>query len=322
MERRLSRGLEALLGKGGLQVAANSQSVQTVPVSAVMPNPHQPRRDFDETQLAELKGSIQRDGLLQPIVVRRTDSGYELIAGERRLRACRALGMQNIPALVRSVEHDQQLVLALVENIQRSDLNAVDEAIAFRHLQEGFGLTHDEIAHRVGRSRVSITNTLRLLELPPVALTAVSRGTLSAGHARALLPLGSSPNFEKFLNRILEEGLSVRQTERVVRELIDGSESSQPAPGEPQHPETRPSPRRMPALEDLEDRLRARWGVLVHVRASRRGGEVSFRCSSREELNNLIERLESALWKSGPSIQTEQEEGERSREEEEGEFVV
>lgn len=290
MERRLSRGLEALLGKGGLQVAANSQLVQSVPVASVKPNPHQPRREFDAADLAELQGSIQRDGLLQPIVVRRTDSGYELIAGERRLRACRELGMSSIPALIRSVEADQQLVLALVENIQRSELNAVDEAFAFRQLQEDFGLTHEEISKRVGKSRVAITNTLRLLDLPEAAIQAVSRGTLSAGHARALVPLAASPNFEKFLDRILEQGLSVRQTERVVRELVKGADASEAASST--EPRTRANVKpSSPALDDLEDRLRARWGVVTHVRASRRGGEVSFRCSSRDELNSLVERL-------------------------------
>ncbi len=298
MERRLARGLEALLGKGGVQAAA-TQSIQTIPVEAIRPNPRQPRKNLDTASLAELQGSIARDGLLQPILVRRTEDGYEIIAGERRWRACRNLGLPRIPAMVRSVEQDQQLILALVENLQRTDLNAIDEAMAFHQLLEEFGLTHEEVAKRVGKERSTVSNTLRLLDLPPAGLDAVSRGTLTAGHARALIPLAKSPQFVDVLHKTIEEGWSVRQTERVVRELVEG-------PSEPDESARTARPHghgagetRHAAVVDLEDRLRSKWGTRVRITTKRKGGEVTFLCASREELDSVIERLNSATWQWG-----------------------
>jgi len=293
MERRLSRGLEALLGKGGVQSATSQagQSVQTIPIESIVANPKQPRTQFNEERLSELRSSIERDGLLQPIVVRRVDSGYEIIAGERRFRACKWLGMPRIPAVIRAADEDQRLVLALVENLQRADLNPLEEAEAFLRLIDDFGLTHEEVAERVGRNRSTVSNTLRLLELPTVARDAVSRGTLSAGHARAMLPLAPTSGFDSFVRKVLDEGLSVRQTERVVREIVEGrsdeevEDGLEPSPG----PSKR---RRRPLLTDLEDRLRARWGVLVRVDAGRRGGAITFKATSKEELNDLLQRLE------------------------------
>lgn len=303
VERRLSRGLEALLGKGGVQAASQqaTQTTQSIPLDAVRPNPQQPRRHFDEIALAELKASIEQDGLLQPIVVRRVDEGFEIIAGERRFRACQSLGMPRIPALIRSADEDQRLVLALVENLQRSDLNAIEEARAYHQLLTDFGLTHEEVAKKVGKSRSTVTNALRLLDLPSAALDAVSRGTMSAGHARALLPLVKSSGFDAFLEKVLDEGLSVRQTERVVRDIVDGTPSTEleglddlSGTGEESGTgSSRAKHRRRPLLSDLEDRLRARWGVLVRVQAGRRGGTITFRPSSKEELNDLLDRLES-----------------------------
>lgn len=291
MERRLSRGLDSLLGKGGVRVAS-SQSAQTIPVDQIEPNPSQPRKSFDEAQLASLKESIANDGLLQPILVRRKGVGYELIAGERRLRACKELGLPRIPAMIRPVEDRQQLILALVENLQRSDLNPVDEARAFRQLQKEHQLTHEEIARRVGRERSTVSNALRLLDLPPTALDAVSRGTLSAGHARALLPLAQSPKFDLFLEKVLEEGFSVRQTERVVRELL----REKPPEGESETDEPTPpraDPTRTPAVIDLEDQLRALWQVVVRIKTRSKGGDITFRCASREEFDDLVDRLRS-----------------------------
>ena len=289
MERRLARGLDSLLGKGGVRVAS-SQSAQSIPVDQIEPNPQQPRRTFDPAQLQSLKESISSDGLLQPIVVRRKGVGYELIAGERRWRACRDLGLSRIPAMIRPAEDQQQLILALVENLQRSDLNPVDEARAFEQLRNDFGLTHEEVALRVGRERSTVSNALRLLELPPAALDAVSRGTLTAGHARSLLPLAKSPKFDLFLQKVLEEGLSVRQTERVVRELIHGDQEPQTKSLLSDGTSARER-QKSPAVLDLEEQLRTRWGVLVRIRSLARGGEITFRCSSADEFNDLLGRL-------------------------------
>ncbi len=295
MERRLSRGLEALLGKGGVQEAAQAatQTTQSIPLESVRPNPSQPRREFDEVALEELRASIEQDGLLQPIVVRRVTDGFEIIAGERRFRACQRLGMSRIPALIRTAEEDQRLVLALVENVQRSDLNAIEEARAYRQLLDEFGLTHEEVAKRVGKNRSTVTNALRLLDLPGSALDEVSRGTLSAGHARAMLPLVQSSSFDAFVRKVLDEGLSVRQTERVVRDILDGGAAEEDDRAPAKAGGDRPKHRRRPLLTDLEDRLRARWGVLVRVEAGRRGGTISFKAGSKEELNDLLERLEA-----------------------------
>jgi len=289
MERRLSRGLDSLLGKEGVRVAS-SQSAQSIPIDQIEPNPNQPRRTFDPAQLESLKESISSDGLLQPIVVRRKGVGYELIAGERRWRACRELGLPRIPAMVRPAEDQQQLILALVENLQRSDLNPVDEARAFQQLRNDFGLTHEEVARKVGRERSTVSNALRLLELPPSALDAVSRGTLTAGHARTLLPLAQSPKFDLFLQKVLEEGLSVRQTERVVRELIHGEQEPRAEPPVAGAAAAREQ-RKSPAVLDLEEQLRVRWGVLVRIQPLGKGGEIRFRCASAEEFNDLLDRL-------------------------------
>lgn len=313
MERKLSRGLDALLGKGGMQQAA-AQSVQTIPVDLVRPNPRQPRREFAEDALQSLRESIARDGLLQPIVVRRVSQGYELIAGERRWRACRALQMQRIPAVVRTVEQDQQLVLALVENLQRTDLNPIDEARAFRQLRHDFGLTHEEVARRVGRERSTVTNALRLLELPASVLAEVSRGTLSAGHARALLPLVGHAEFQTVVDQVVADGWSVRQTERGVRDRMGqpSEPMDAPATGSASTSTAAPIPHRDAALvQDLEERLRDRWGVMVELRLRRRGADVRFRCASREELNDLLDRLLSAgappdMLRSADHLQEEQ----------------
>ncbi len=195
-----------------------------LPIDDVSPNPRQPRMVFDEDALAELVDSITLIGLLQPVVVRRVDPGYELIAGERRLRACRLAGLERIPAIIRETEDDALLRDALLENLHRANLNALEEAAAYQQLLEDFGCTQEELASRIGRSRPQVSNTLRLLRLPPDVQRRVAAGVLSAGHARALLSLENPEAIESLAQRIVSEGLSVRSVEEII--ILSGPEGS------------------------------------------------------------------------------------------------
>ena len=289
MERRLHRGLEALMGSANKQEVAattQNQTLQSIPVDSIRTNPRQPRRHFDPGRLQELVDSIRSQGLLQPVVVRRVDVGYELIAGERRWRACKTLGMDRISAIVRSVEEDQQLVLALVENVQRADLNAIEEGMAIRRLLDEFGLTHDEVAKRLGKERSTVSNTLRLIDLPADAKDAVAHGTISAGHGRALLPIADTPQFPSAFQKVVSNGLSVRETEGLVKQLQQAS-----APASTVTDADTPTAEPDALAVDFENRLRATYGVKTSVKLGKRGGVVSFHCMHRRELNFLLERL-------------------------------
>lgn len=208
----LGKGLAALI-PGGVSGAVLEQ----VPVNNIRPNPYQPREHFDEDSLNELAASIKEVGLLQPVLVRRTPTGYELVAGERRWRASRRAGLEVVPAIVREVGDELSLGQALVENLHRQDLNALEEAAAYQQLIEDFHLTHDDVATKVGKSRAAISNTLRLMQLPPGIQKMLADGSLSAGHARALLATEDRSFQEGLARRVVKDGLSVRATEDAVR---------------------------------------------------------------------------------------------------------
>lgn len=272
----LGKGLEALLPAG------EGAGLLEVPIEAIQPNPHQPRRQIDETELEGLVQSIREHGLLQPLIVTQTQADpprYTLIAGERRWRAAQRAGLTTVPVVVREVAPRQMLELALVENLQRADLNPIEEAQAYRYLIETFGLTHEEVARRVGRSRAAITNALRLLQLPPAIQDHLLAGRISEGHARALLMLDSPAQQEHVLRRILEEGLSVREAEELARRLRG------------HRPQPRARPRRPPELAALEDRLRRALGTRVTLSWSRKGGRLILYYYSDEELEALVRRL-------------------------------
>ena len=213
--RRLGKGLGALLGEN-LETTPEARD-QTVPVAAVRPNPFQPRREFDEERLAELEASIRRDGLLQPILVRPAGDGYQIVSGERRFRAVQRLEWSSVPAVVRELDDEQMLVLALVENLQRDDLSVVDEARGYRELVDKFGLTQDEVGDRVGRDRSTVANAIRLLKLPEPVLDLLAAGALSAGHGRAILTLPDAEAQARLARQVVEDGWSVRETERRAR---------------------------------------------------------------------------------------------------------
>ena len=269
----LGRGLAALLE--GADATAESELTE-VPVSHIRPNPFQPRSHFDPERLRELSDSIRQQGVIQPIVVRRNAEGYELLAGERRLRATQMAGYTTIPALVKSANDQEALEVALLENLQREDLNPVEEARAYQRLQMEFRLTQDEVAQRVGRDRSSVTNMLRLLKLPPSIQADLEAGRLSMGHARALLALESEEAQQRLRNRIVAEGLSVRETENQVR-----AEKRRPVakPPKPAH------------FEALEATLHRRFGAEVSIKPGRRRGKIEITYRGEADLQRLMSLL-------------------------------
>ncbi|GGC01130.1 ParB/RepB/Spo0J family partition protein [Cellulomonas carbonis] len=258
-----------------------------IPVGDIRPNPRQPRTVFDEDALAELVSSIREIGVLQPIVVRPTDGTdghrYELIMGERRWRATQEAGLETVPAIVRETEDHDLLRDALLENLHRSQLNPLEEAAAYQQLLDDFGCTHDELARRIHRSRPQISNTLRLLRLPPLVQRRVAAGVLSAGHARALLGLPDAAAMERLAQRIVAEGLSVRATEEIV---TLGGDPERPAPVR------RPRPgHRNAALDDLATRLSDRFDTRVKIALGRTKGRLTVEFASVDDLNRILATL-------------------------------
>jgi ParB family transcriptional regulator, chromosome partitioning protein len=258
-----------------------------VPVTAIRANPRQPRSVFDEDEMAELVLSIKEIGVLQPIVVRPVSAGqddgvsFELIMGERRWRATQAAGLERIPAIVKETDDDDLLRDALLENLHRSQLNALEEAAAYQQLLEDFGCSHDELAGRIGRSRPQISNTLRLLKLPPLVARRVAAGVLSAGHARALLGLEDGGSMERLAQRIVAEGLSVRNVEEIV------------SLGGDQAPKAR-RPRagnRHPQLDDLAARLSDRFDTRVNISLGQRKGKLTVEFASVDDLHRIVDLL-------------------------------
>jgi ParB family chromosome partitioning protein len=286
--KRLGRGLEALLGPITREQAA-AGALRELPVAAIRPNPFQPRRDFDADGLAELAASIQASGLLQPVVVRSgPQGGYELIAGERRWRAVQQLGWQRIPAVVKDADDRALLTLALVENLQRDDLSPLDAASGYQRLMQEFALSQTDVARLVGRNRATIANTLRLLTLPAEVQDLVRRGTLTEGHARALLALGSAAEMSRIAAMVAAEGLSVREVEALVRG--DGPAA---APARPLARRLRPAMRLVHAEQRrVEDALRRRLGTDVRVSGRRRGrGTIVISYYSNDDLARLLELI-------------------------------
>jgi ParB family chromosome partitioning protein len=255
-----------------------------LPVGSIAPNAKQPRNNFDPDAHEELKASINEVGVLQPVVVRETAPGqYELIMGERRLRATKDLGWETIPAIIRDTSDDAMLRDALLENIHRSDLNPLEEAAAYQQLLAEFGVTQEELAQRIGRSRPQISNTIRLLNLPSAVQRRVAAGVISAGHARALLALDSVEQQEELAHRIVAEGLSVRATEELV--ALAGSE------GPAKKAAARRAKPRSPGLEDLADRLSDRFDTRVKVDLGRRKGRITIEFGSVDDLERIAEAM-------------------------------
>ena len=272
--RGLGRGLEALIPmsrEGGAMVP------QMIDVDQIRPSRQQVRTRFDAEPLSELAESIRKHGVLQPLLVRRLMDGYELIAGERRWRAARMAGLAAVPAVVRKdTQSDESLVLGLIENLQREDLDPIEEARGLHRLTEEFGLTHEEVAARIGRNRVSVTQAMRLLSASPAVQSAVGAGAISAGHARALIALESDAAQEHGLKVVLGRRLSVRQTENWVRTY---------------RPRRTPGRGESAELRALGAEIEARLGIPVRFRGTGNRGRVELRYSSREELDRVCAKL-------------------------------
>lgn len=274
----LGRGLDALFSSG--ERPARAEGVHTVPIDRILPNPRQPRTTMDREQLAELAASITAHGLIQPLVVTETVEGYVLIAGERRWRASQMAGLEQVPVIVKETTPQDMLELALIENIQRADLNALEEAHAYRQLIDEFGLTQEEVAERVGKARTTVTNLLRLLTLPDAIQAAVAEGRISGAHGRALLPLPTAEMQLATMNQIVRLGLSVRQTEAMVSDL---TAAERPAP--------RPRKQLPPELADLQQRFEGALGTRVNIEKGVKGGRVVIYFYSDDDLNALYETI-------------------------------
>ncbi len=281
--RGLGRGLSALIatgeGVGGLKF-------EELPVSAIRPNARQPRQTFPRSGIEELAASIREVGVLQPLVVRSTTAGFELIAGERRLRAAKEAGLERVPVLIRQAGDNEAMELALVENLQRENLSPLETAAAYQALMEGFGLTKDQLARRLGKSRAAVTNTLRLAQLPEQIREMLGQGQLSEGHARALLGLETEDQMARLARRVQDEKLSVRQTEDLVR-----GQAAEPreATTTPPHATQQTSE----AFDEASRIIREAIELPVRVKSFRRGGKVEIRFTDQQQLEALVALLTS-----------------------------
>jgi ParB family transcriptional regulator, chromosome partitioning protein len=274
----LGKGLDALI-PGGESVSSDG-GVAQVAVGVIRPNPRQPRQSFKEDEIEELAMSIREHGVIQPLIVSPAGSGvYTLIAGERRLQAARRAGLLKVPVVIRNATDQQLLELALIENVQRADLNPIEEAEAFHHLIKEFGLSQDAVSLRVGKSRVAVTNTLRLLDASSAVKQALLDQKITEGHARALLALHSAKAQEAALHSIINLDLSVRQAEQLARKLGG------------QQPVSKKKTSRNPNVSDIERRLRTSLGTKVALKHGKKGGALTIYYYSDEELDALLEKI-------------------------------
>jgi len=270
----LGKGLNALI-PGPVPGGKETEGVQLCPVDRILANPAQPRKNFDEAALESLAETIREQGILQPLLVRRAGSRYELIAGERRLRAAKMAGLTEVPVMVREAADEDCLLLALIENLQRADLNPMEEARAYKEMQERFGMTQEEVAARVAKDRSSVANAIRLLQLPREIQEDVTRGELTAGHARALLGLANAVLQLKMRAFIRDRNLSVRETEKLILGQKEGkAKTARPGPLDPD-------------LQRIQDQLRNHFSARVSIHKGGKGGKIQIHYASFEELDRI-----------------------------------
>ncbi|MDF2570700.1 MAG: spo0J [Sporomusa sp.] len=290
-KRGLGRGLDALFGPpNNAATNENSEKPNEIAIKDIVPNQHQPRRDFDEEALAELAQSIKQHGIIQPVVVRKTLNGFELVAGERRWRASQLVGLKQIPAVVRDYTDGEMMEIALIENLQRRNLNMIEEAMAFRRLMEEFGLTQEEVAQKIGRSRSMIANIVRLLNLHPGVQEFVSRGTLTMGQVRPLLGLETMEIQLEAANQIIEEDLSARDAEELVRRMV----ARRPAKKTESKPEMEPDKlddQNQFFMNEFEDRLKVILGTQVRIKPGKMKSKIEIEYYSPEDLERIMEML-------------------------------
>ena len=283
--RSLGRGLSALIPKG---TSLNTPAERRVPISEIRPNPRQPRRYFNEAKIAELSESIRKQGILQPLVVRKIPQGYELILGERRLRAAQRAQLERVSVIVKEVSDAESLEMALVENIQREELTPIEEALAYRQLMEEFHLTQEQVAQRVGKSRPVVTNLLRVLNLPEEIKENIEKGTITVGHARALLALNVPEQQLEMAQRIMKQGLSVRATETLVSQ-------SNVIEGPPVESSVAEKPTVLQKtdifLRAVEEDLVRALGTKIRLTPRKKGGKIEIEYYSNDELEGLVQRL-------------------------------
>jgi len=283
--KRLGKGLDALIPGNLSEEEKPAGIIEGIEISKINTNPYQPRTDFDRQKLDELKSSIKEKGVIQPITVRQKDDGYELIAGERRLRAVQELNYTSIPAYIMSdvTTGDEMLELSLIENVQRQDLNPIELAKAYKQLQKEYGLTQEEVAKKVGKDRVTITNIIRLLKLPEKIQDSLKNNEISMGHARALMSLSSEKLQLKFLKKIVKDSWSVRKLEEAVKEddlrtkKLSMKESSQETLSQ--------------VYKDIEDQIRAKFSTKVKLKKRGEGGEITISFYSDEDLDRIIDLI-------------------------------
>jgi ParB family chromosome partitioning protein len=289
--------LDALLGgvREDEKVTSDAAEVRLIPVGAITPNPHQPRREFSEEALNDLASSIETRGVLQPVLVRPLGGGkYELVAGERRLRASKKAGLTEIPSLIREMSDQESLAIALIENLQREDLNAVEEALGYQRLQQEFGLSQEELARQVGKSRSAVANSLRLLNLPESVQSDIQQNVLSAGHGRAIMAVLDAEPQAELHRRIAENGLTVRQAEAQASfykqngrlpgaDEVGASSSPRPAKSEPRQLD--------PRLESLQGELSDMLGLTVKISGSPEKGKLTVSYAAEDDLRSVVERF-------------------------------
>ena len=292
--RRLGRGLEALLaarpatgataaatsGGEGAPEGTSGDSLRNVAIAQIRPNPYQPRLHFDPVKLAELAESIRNHGVLQPLIVRRVDGGYQLVSGERRWRASQQAGLSEVPVIVKELDDREALEIALVENVQREDISPLEAAAAYKRLADEFRLTQEEVAKRVGKSRSAVANTMRLLNLSPEIRGSLAEGKITEGHARALLGVSNPADRDRMWQKLVQSGGSVREAETAARQSRGASAG------------TSPPARKDPHLEEVEARLRRAFGTKVEVVPGRGGkGIVSIEFYDDDDLNRILDVL-------------------------------
>ncbi len=279
-KKGLGRGLQALL-PGNPAVEDEKERIIEIPVKNIRVSKNQPRVSFDEEKLNELALSIKEHGVVQPIIVRTSADGkYEIVAGERRWRACKKIGIEKIPAVIKKLSEKETSEISLIENIQREDLNPIEEAMAYRTLMNDYKITQEELARRVGKSRPFIANAVRLLSLPDQIKSMIARDRITAGHARALLGLTKAKEQEEVARKVLLKGLSVRQTEKEVKDIISGETRIK-----------RKIKKQDPVIKELEDRLKKKFSTKVHIKHGKKSGKIEIEYYGDDELQRLLETL-------------------------------
>lgn len=277
MSRGLGKGLNALITSNLIE---EGEQVKEVSINEIRPNPYQPRKEFEQSAIEELAQSIKEHGIIQPLIVRKSIKGYELVAGERRLRAAKVAGLKEVPVVVKSYTDQQLMEIALIENLQRENLNPLEEAEAYDKLISHHDYTQEQLAQKIGKSRPHVANMLRLLQLPEKIRKMVSAAELSMGHSRALLGVTDKKVQQQLANDVVEKGLSVRQLEELVKQLNVSRETKKKKPAKNE-----------PVLIEMEERLRSRFGTAVKIKKGSKRGKIEIDFYSQEDLERIIEML-------------------------------